>query len=107
MVAKSLILSATLATFCNASIVQSHPNKNDPTIEDFNYGPDVVPTGTSFKATLTASDPLGIDRVTFKAYPNNGFWYPCLEVTNFSLVNGTVFDGVWQVECPIPAGKSG
>lgn len=61
-------------------------------------------TGSAFKVSLTASDPEGIDYVSFSASPNKGWWYPCPEAKQFTLVNGTALEGTWQAECIIPNG---
>jgi hypothetical protein len=98
------ISTSTTASASSSSGVKGFPDRDAPKITDLTYGPSVVPTGSVFTASLTASDPLGVDRVTFSASPPQGWWYPCSDSTLFQLVNGTVYDGTWQVECPIPAG---
>lgn len=101
MISKSL-LAVALASSTVSSLAAS--KTRPPKIESISYGPAVVSTGSAFIATLTASDPLGVEQVTFSSYPNKGWWYPCSESKHFKMINGTTFDGTWQVECAIPAG---
>jgi len=77
---------------------------NDPTVDSFTYGPSTVPVnngGGMFTATITVADPLGIDRVAFSATPEQGWWYPCPDSTEFTMINGTAIEGTWEVECPL------
>lgn len=92
MLSLSFIIAA-LVTSASAGM-----GRKDPKIDDLTWTSDVT-AGSVFKASLKATDPLGIDTITFKTYPNQGLWYPCPESTHFSLVNGTTFEGTWQVEC--------
>lgn len=77
---------------------------NEPTVESFTYGPSRVAVddgGGVFTATLTVADPLGVDKVIFSARPEEGFWYPCPDATRFTMINGTAFEGTWEVECDL------
>jgi hypothetical protein len=95
MMSKSLQSAAIFMTIVGGVFA----GKTAPSIE-LSYGPKVVTAGNTFSVSLAASDPAGIDRVTFSATPNKGWYFPCSEATQFSLVNGTVYDGMWMVECP-------
>mmetsp|Transcript_15689 Transcript_15689/g.26153 ORF Transcript_15689/g.26153 Transcript_15689/m.26153 type:complete len:367 (+) Transcript_15689:114-1214(+) len=98
----SQILSAALVASTTVTATVARPCHDCPVVDDVVWTSDVT-AGSAFTATLNANDPLGVDTVTFKAYPNKGWWYPCPESTQFSLVNGTIYDGTWQVECPLPS----
>jgi hypothetical protein len=102
MLSKAL-LSAALAVSAGASAAGARPDPKAPTITDLTY-PDAVSTESVFIVSFTASDPLGVDHVTFSAYPQQGWWFPCSDAKQFTLVNGTAFEGTWQAECPVPAG---
>lgn len=105
MPSKIFYTAATaLAVSVGVGATDQLPDPKAPKVTDLTYGPDVVPTGSAFTVSLTASDPVGVDRVSFSAYPNQGWWYPCQDVKEFKLVNGTALEGTWQAECPIAAG---
>ncbi len=101
----SAATAASSSTTTTSSVVGIHlPDPKAPKITDLRYGPNVVSTGSVFSVSLTASDPLGVDSVTFSTYPHQGWWYPCPESKQFTLVNGTAFEGTWKIECPIQEG---
>ena len=103
MFTKPLTLTlATLAT-TTTTVAAALPDKDAPIITDLTWTKDVS-TGSVFKASLTATDPLGVTSITFRSHPSQGWWYPCPDSTQYSLVNGTVFQGTWEAECPIPIG---
>lgn len=73
-------------------------DKTAPVVSDFTYTKSVE-VGSSFSASITVSDSSGVDRVHFNSYPTQGgWWFPCQDST-FALVNGTVFDGTWDINC--------
>lgn len=73
-------------------------DKTGPIVSDFTYTKSVE-VESFFTASITLSDPFGVDRVSFNAYPvEGGWWYPCQQ-SSFALVNGTVFDGTWGLNC--------
>jgi hypothetical protein len=103
MLSQTFLSAAVLAISTHVQAT-TFPDPNAPKIEGLVYGPKVVPTGSVFTVSLTASDPQGVDHVTFSAYPNEGWWIPCSDAKLFTLVNGTALEGTWEAECPIPAG---
>lgn len=102
---KKLVCCAVLTVAFHATTARSLPDRDAPKVSDLIYGPAVVSTGSVFTVSLTASDPLGVESITFFASPNQGYFYPCSsQSTPFTLMNGTNFDGTWKVECFIEEG---